>query len=75
MRDVRGEEAKVMRIMATYQAFFGLTLFVGPVMVSIASFAAYTGAHVSLSVFPLRHHRPFEYYMKNIGKSSFEFSM
>lgn len=44
VREVRAEEAKVMRTMATYQAFFGLTLFIGPVMVSIASFAAYTGA-------------------------------
>lgn len=72
VRDVRGEEAKVMRTMATYQAFFGLTLFVGPVMVSIASFAAYTGAHISLSLSSLTHHHSFAYSRKNIGKASFE---
>ena len=44
VREVRAQEAKVMRTMATYQGFFGLTLFIGPVMVSIASFAAYAGA-------------------------------
>jgi hypothetical protein len=33
-----------MRTTALYQALFGLTLFVGPVLVSIASFAAYVGA-------------------------------
>jgi hypothetical protein len=41
---VRAGEAKILRTVAVYQAFFGLTLFVGPVLVSIASFAAYAGA-------------------------------
>ena len=43
VRDVREEEAKILRRVAVYQACFALTLFVGPVLVGIASFAAYTG--------------------------------
>ena len=47
MRDVRAEEARVMRRMAAYQGFFALALFVGPVLVSIAAFAAYTGTLIA----------------------------
>lgn len=42
--EVRGQEAAILRKIAVYQAMFGLTLFTGPVLVGIASFAAYAGA-------------------------------
>ena len=35
-----------MRRTAAYQAGFALAVFVGPVLVSIAAFAAYTGAPI-----------------------------
>lgn len=46
VREVRAEEATLMRRTAAYQAGFALAVFVGPVLVSIAAFAAYTGAPI-----------------------------
>jgi hypothetical protein len=44
---VRGNEARILRKIAVYQAFFGMTLFAGPVLVGVASFAAYAGMKAS----------------------------
>jgi ATP-binding cassette, subfamily C (CFTR/MRP), member 1 len=62
VREVRDQEARIMRTIAVYQAFFGLTLFIGPVLVAISSFAAFAGgggtltpakAYTSLALFTL----------------------